>query len=351
MWSSSTSSDGLFSEYQHTSLYIFECCLCVVHSFNLDVSDVEVQPHLWLHILWWVVQWISADLALVETCLTRCTTSNLWSGIYTHFITQYCCSAYGPHCKFMTFSSAWPIALTHICAPPFLSDQMNYVSLQVQCQQQVPHLVKGSLQTLPPTKCGTCCTTKCAMHYTHCYELDVATWPHTDVSCSLYIHCTSYLHVFYTGWWWQTAHSTSLYTAQALYIHCTSSVHVFHYTLHKLCVCMHVFRSHLQSVIFSQVTSCLYWFHLFIRWNSKNEHCTITQHISVIFITEEAPYSWLHAAERRIPSAWQAQESNLKFKKWTLLISQATYFWHVLLWGPNIYGMLVRPDSWKQVDC
>ena len=238
------------------------------------MSDVKVQPHLWLHILWWVVQWISADLALVETCLTRCTTSNLWSGIYTHFITQYCCSAYGPHCKFMTFSSAWPIALTHICAPPFLSDQMNYLcrysvsnerhtwSKEAHRHYLQPSVAHVALQSVP-------CTT-------HCYELDVATWPHTDVSCSLYIHCTSYLHVLYTGWWWQTAHSTSLYNAQAVCL-CVE------WRFTKLAHVTHVFSSHDLQV----TSSCISFICSVVgrpAWNSKNEHCTITQHISDIFM-------------------------------------------------------------------
>ena len=39
-----------------------------------------------------------------------------------------CCSAYGPHCKCMTFSSAMAHNThTHICPPPFLSDQINYL--------------------------------------------------------------------------------------------------------------------------------------------------------------------------------------------------------------------------------
>ena len=153
-----------------------------------------------------------------------------------------------------------------------------------------PSVAHVALQSVP-------CTT-------HCYELDAATWPHTDVSCSLYIHCTTYMCYTLAG-------GDRLLTL----LHCTP---------HEVCVCVcgveiqqarttctcNTHACFLFTWILSQVMSCLCQFHLFIRW-----------------------------------------EASLEFKEW-ILHNHATYvFLTYFALGPNIYGMLLRPDSWKQVDC
>ena len=140
--------------------------------------------------------------------------------------------------------------------------------------------------------------------------------------CSLYftVHCTGCV-------------SVCRFTKLAPHAHVTHmfSVHM-DIQSHHTCInfiCSGLFR----FWIFSQLISFICSFvgrPAWKAWNSKNEHCTITQYISDIFINEEATYSWLHAAERRIPSAWQTQETNLKFKEWRFL-SQATYLCMVCL--------------------
>ena len=128
--------------------------------------------------------------------------------VHTHFTTQYCCSAYGPHCKCMSFSSAMAhYTHTHTCASPFLPDQMNYL-----CR----YSVSNECHTVRMYVCMRVC-------------LRVCMCVHVCACADVYISICIAKHI--TRMWLSCCICQSLITHRLLY--CTVSICVC------MCMCLH----------------------------------------------------------------------------------------------------------------